>query len=335
MKKIVLAMTAIMIVAGCTKNTNDGQSSKSSSGGKTLEVLVIVPDNVYKGELADTLRAYFAKPCEGLNQIEPTFDLVQLNPAGFYKSDMFQRHRNIIIINLNDTNKNNLYQYTDYKAAPQNYFEFSMNNRDSLYAFIRKSSAMIMNKFYANEYKRIHNAFYKLRNVKVSEVVSKRFGFNLTVSEDFYVATDKSDFVWIRKEPKDASLGIFIYKEKIKNADFKPDIVAIRDRVTKENIPIGNTGNYMGVEQRADLVSSNVTLNDGVQALETRGLWRTLQTPQTQIRNFMGGAFVNYCFLDSDKEHLVMIDCYIYSPKDSKRDKLIQLESVVRNIKFK
>lgn len=323
----------MVMAEGCSQKENSG---KPSSCGKTLEVLVIVPDNVYKGELQDSINAYFAKQCQGLNQSEPMFDIVQLNPAVFYKSDMFQKHRNIIIISLNDTNKNKLYQYTDYKATPQNYFEFSMNDKDSLYSFIRRSSQMIIEKFLNNEYKRIGKAFEKMKNVKVLNAVKKQFRFELTVSEDFYLATSKPDLIWIRKEPKDASLGIIIYKQPCNSNDTitKEKVIALRDKVTQENIPGTNRGNFMGVEKRFEISDKNIMLNKGVQVLETRGLWKMMQNSEAHFKDFMGGAFVNYCFFDEKKENIIMIDCFIFSPKDSKRDQLIQLESVVRNINF-
>jgi hypothetical protein len=340
-RKMALMAAIVALIAGCKGKNDDNVGGKPSSGGKTLEVLLIVPDEVYKGELKDTINYYFAKECEGLNQPEPLFDVVQLNPAGFYKSEMFQKHRNIIIINLKDTNQNKLYQYTDYKAAPQNYFEFCVNNKDSLYSFIRKSSEMIINKFYDNEYKRIGTAFKKLENIKATELIKKHFGFTLVVSNDFYVATETDNFMWIRKEiansvQGDVSLGLMIYKTPFDESLLEPNkIVALRDKITKENIPGPSRGNFMGVEKRVELSYKNVMLdNNKTEAVETRGLWRMLYEPDAKITAFLGGAFVNYCFADKDKQNLIMIDGFIYAPKISKRDQLIQLEAIVRNIKF-
>ncbi|MDR0789517.1 MAG: DUF4837 family protein [Bacteroidales bacterium] len=333
--KIVVAVTTVALMAGCTGKKDDTVGGKPSSGGKTLEVMLVVPDDVYRGELRDTINYYFGKECEGLNQPEPIFDVVQLNPAGFYKSEMFQKHRNIIIINLKDTNQNKLYQYTDYKASPQNYFEFSVNNRDSLYSFIRRSADMIIKKFYDNEFKRIGNAFKKLENIKATEAIKKHFGFTLVVSEDFYVATQTDNFMWIRKETSDVSWGLMIYKTAFNESLLAEDkIVAIRNKITKEHIPGPSRGNFMGIESRVPLIRKNVTLDNNVAAIETRGLWRMLYEPNVKITAFMGGAFVNYCFADKDQQNLIMIDGFVQSPKLSKRDQLIQLEAIVRNIKF-
>ncbi|MDR1847143.1 MAG: DUF4837 family protein [Bacteroidales bacterium] len=334
-KKIIIMLLVIAITVGCSKKAMKELSGKPSSGGKTLEVMLVVPQSIYKGELADTLGVYFANQCEGLNQPEPSFDLVRIEPAGFFKSEMFQKHRNIIIISMNDTNHNKLYKYTDYKAIPQNYFEFSVTNRDSLYALIRRSAPLIRENFYANEYKRIGNAFKDLENVKATNAIKSSFGFTLVVSEDFYIATEKDNFIWIRKEMSESSMGLMIYK-----TDFKPSlldeshIIETRNNLTHYNIAGPSQGSYMGVETRFPLVRTNVTLDNKVDAVETRGLWRLLYEPDAKITAFMGGAFVNYCFESPDGKSLIMIDGFVYSPKTSKRDLLLQLEAVVRNIKF-
>ncbi|MDR1006473.1 MAG: DUF4837 family protein [Bacteroidales bacterium] len=335
LRKIILYATIVVLICGCGSKKSDNSGTKPSSGGKTLEVLLIVPDEVYAGELKDTVNYYFEKPCEGLNQAEPLFDVVKLNPAGFYQSDMFQKHRNVIIISLNDTNKNKLYQYNDYKSSPQTYFEFSANSRDSLYSMIRRSANMITKQFYENEYKRIGKAFKKLENIEATKAIKERFGFDLVVSEDFYIAVKKPNFIWIRKETQDVSLGLMIYKTQWTGE--MPDeqqIIAIRDKITKENIPGPSSGSYMGVEQRFELTHHNVVLSN-TDAIETRGLWRLLYEPDAKITAFMGGAFVNYCFKTKDGKNLIMIDGFVYSPSKSKRDQLIQLESVVRNIGLK
>jgi hypothetical protein len=64
---------------------------------------------------------------------------------------------------------------------------------------------------------------------------------------------------------------------------------------------------------------------NGRYAIETRGLWRL-------VGDFMGGPFVNYVFLDEETNQMVMIDAFLYSPRRSKRDLLMQLEAIAYSI---
>ena len=84
----------------------------------------------------------------------------------------------------------------------------------------------------------------------------------------------------------------------------------------------------MGIVHRFGFIRDTVQIGeDKITAIETRGLWRL-------FNDYMGGPFVNYCFRDSQGQRLVMIDCFVYSPKQSKRDQLMQLEAVAYGIKY-
>jgi hypothetical protein len=322
-----------LIMAACSKEpTQQDIESKGlpSSGGKTLEAIVVVPDELYKGEIKDSVGKYFMKACEWLPQPEPLFDVVQMNPTGFFNSEMFTKHRNIIIIDIKAGNPNKLKKQIDYKSYPQAYFEFSVDNRDSLFALMARYSDLIKRQFYTNEHKRVDAAFKKLENTDITRKLKSKYGFHLTLSEEFYLAVNEDNFVWIRKEPKDCSLGIMIYAMDCKNeSQFKEEnIIALRDTLAKKYIPGPTRGSYMGTEERFGFIRDTVQIGeDKITAIETRGLWRL-------YNDFMGGPFVNYCFRDDEGKRFVMIDCFVYSPKQSKRDQLMQLESVAYGIKY-
>lgn len=322
-----------LIMVSCSKEpTQQDIESKGlpSSGGKTLETIVVIPDEVYKGEIKDTIGKYFMKACDWLPQPEPLFDVVQMNPTGFFNSEMFTKHRNIIIIDIKAGNPNKLKQRLDYKSYPQAYFEFSVDNRDSLFALIERYSDLIKRQFYTNEHKRVNAAFKKLENTDITRKLKSKYGFYLTLSEEFYLAVNEDNFVWMRKEPKDCSLNIMIYAMDYKNdSQFEEEnIIALRDTLGKKFIPGPTRGSYMGTEERFGFTRDTVQIGEEkITAIETRGLWRL-------YNDFMGGSFVNYCFRDDDGNRFIMIDCFVYSPKQSKRDQLMQLESVVYGIKY-
>jgi len=327
---LFVASTALLFTACSKKDTKHDTDSKGlpASGGKTLEVVLVVPDEVYKGEVKDSVGTYFMKACKGLSQPEPLFDVVQMNPKGFFNSDMLQKHRNVMIIDLKPGNPNKLKQAVDYRSYPQAWFEFSVDNRDSLFALIARYQDLIKNTFYENEHKRVYAAFRKLENTEVTRRLKKKFGFWLMVSDEFYMATDDDNFVWLRKEPKDCSLDIMICTMPYTGEGlFKEEkILELRDKIAKQYIPGPTKGSYMGTETRFPRERAWVKIGNA-EAVETRGLWRL-------FNDWMGGPFVNYCFEDKANNRFVMIDCFLYSPRHPKRDQLMQLESIVYGIKF-
>ena len=50
--------------------------------------------------------------------------------------------------------------------------------------------------------------------------------------------------------------------------------------------------------------------------------------------NFMGGPFISYSSVDIANRRVVTIDCYVFSPKNPKRNLMRQLENLVYTVKF-
>ncbi len=349
MKKSFLFITLFSIVfvfginVGCSKKDKSSKRDElaqkenpknlPSSGGKTLEMILVVPDEVYKGELKDSLGQYFMKACEGLSQAEPMFDVVQLQPNNFFNSEMLQKHRNVFIIDYKTSNKENaIFQKIDYKSFPQAYFQIIANNRDSLYALISKYSPTIIHQFHANEHRRIAFAFRNYENIEITKKLKTTFKFSMAFSKEYLISVFEDDFAWFRKDFKvnkeQKTLNIMIYKTPFEgNGMFKEEkIIELRNKIAKEKIPGPTRGSYMGTEDRFPYYRKTVSLN-GQPAVETRGLWRL-------YNDFMGGPFVNYCFFDEKHNQFVMIDCFLYAPNQTKRDELMQMESIVYSLKI-
>ncbi|MBP3253042.1 MAG: DUF4837 family protein [Bacteroidales bacterium] len=332
MKKLYIIMVAcglLLITGGCKKQENAKDSltkGLSTSGGKTLEMIVVASDEVYNGALRDSIGYNFEIPQQGLNQKEPLFDVVHLKPEGFIHSDMLQKHRNILIIDFKKGNPNKMYSEINQRVYPQAVYKLMVDNRDSMFSILSRFYFTIKHQFYANEHDRVYTVFKKDENVKLDKQIKDNFGINLTISADFYLAKKTDDFFWIRKETDHESYDIMIYKMPFTGNGLygQEKIIDIRDQISQKNIPGPANGSYMGTEKRFDIVSDTIKVN-GILMVETRGLWRL-------FGDFMGGPFVNYAFCNPATDDFVMIDCFLYSPKKSKRDLLIQLESIVYSI---
>lgn len=342
-RALFFTMLSVIFVLGCSKNDNKNGEIKTStsenpknlpsSGGKTLEMILVIPDEIYKGELKDSIGVYFMKACEGLSQPEPLFDVVQMKPNAFFNSEMFQKHRNVFIVDFKSTNKENaIFQKIDYKSYPQAYFQIIANNRDSLYSLITKYSLSIIHQFHNNEHRRVASAFRNYENIEITKKLKTTFNFSLAFSKEYLIPKFEDDFAWFRKDFKvnneQKTLNIMIYKTPfLGNGMFNEEkIIELRNKISKANIPGPTRGSYMGTEERFPFYRKTVSLN-GIPAVETRGLWRL-------YNDFMGGPFVNYCFRDEKNNQFVMIDCFLYAPNQTKRDEMMQMESIVYSLKL-
>lgn len=326
--KVILSLLAsIFIITSCSLNSTD-EIQKPSSAGKTLEVLLVANENVYKGSVKELTDSLFGQPQVNLNQPEPIFDVLNISVGLFNSSDLYNKHRNIIIVDVNSKNDNKIYTYRDKWAYPQTIFQFSVTNVDEFKTLLRKHFPQIRDDFYEYERLRVNNAFKSLENINITKALKQKFGFWITVSNEFQLSVIDDNFAWIRKEAKDYSIGILIHTQPYRDSIvFKEKYILNQlDTTMKNHIPGPLDGTYMAVERRIEPVSEKITL-DGRYCIETRGLWRL-------IGDFMGGPFVNYSFTSPDNQQFIMLTGYVYSPRKPKRDFVMQAESVCRSIKF-
>lgn len=319
-KYLLLILLAPFVFMSCKHKIK----TKQSSGGGTCEILVVCEKEDFTGRIGDTLRDFFVVPQEGLNQAEPMFDLAQVTYGRFQDGDLFQRMRNIILINIKSGTPENFQVKQDLFASPQIVFQFNCPDKASFFKLFGEKKEMMMKGFYAKERDRVNRAFKSLKNYKVTDQLNKTFGFNITVPDTWKMAVLKPDFAWIRYEAKDFGQSILISVYPYKGTDVfqTSGIIAHRNEIGKMYVPGPLKETYMSTEVGQGLypVSRPVNFN-GRYAVETRGLWQV-------EHDFMGGPFVNYVFLDEQKNQIVMIDGFVYAPGKSKRDLLLQMEAI-------
>ena len=300
------------------------------SGGKTCEIIVVTPAPEWEGPLGDTLRYCFSRAQPGLNQPEPYFDLVNIQPKAFNESEMFQHHRNILIVDLDTAVEPKVEIMQDLWAFPQIVVKFNVPDRQTFYELFSPRKQMLMQAIQAKEYQRIQKAFKGVEEIDILQELRRRYGFEMTFPEGFSFASSRSDFAWIRKESKDYGQGIIFSIAPYEGLEvFEPgNILARRNRMC-QLVPGPADSSYMTTETRFPEyypIFNPVNFN-GMYAMETRGLWRL-------EGDFMGGPFVNYVFVDTARQRSIMIDAYLYSPRKPKRDLLMQVDAIARSFKF-
>ena len=73
-KYIIIAFIAGLSLLSCTGN---GKKTLPESTGKTHNILVIMDNRDWKGDIGDSIRKYFAVEYNDLPQAEPLFSLYQ------------------------------------------------------------------------------------------------------------------------------------------------------------------------------------------------------------------------------------------------------------------
>lgn len=335
MKRILIFLSCLLMVAACGRQT--AESQKKGSSGKTLEVLLVADKNIYNGDTKELIDSLFRRPQLGMMQVEPIFDVVNIPVSSYKNSEMFRVHRNVILCDVNPENPNKVYKHVDQFAAPQIVYDFVVKDRATLNEFIEKYQQRIIDDIYETEHRRMYKVFKSNENTDIRVALKKQIGIELTAPTEFVTANPNNptpDFAWIRKETKDFGIGVLIHTTPYQNQNqFTQDnILDTLDTLMRHHVPCSVADSYMGTERRLDSYTKTVTIGASPYAVETRGCWRA-------FGDFMGGPYVNYTLLSPDKKQVITLTGYVYYPSDriknmSKRDLLMQVEGICHSVVF-
>lgn len=324
---LLLALSLVLLLTSCDQNNTPTQPR---SIGNTSEILVVL-DNEQQWEnlIGKTIRSYFGKEQYGLNQPEPIFKLAHLSSPSF--SDLFKKHRNILIVQIDPKNeKSKVESFENLWAKPQQIINIQASSNQAFADALGENVEVIIDKYNKAERDRILSVFRPTSRNKVTDQLVETFHFKMTIPSGFYMAKSKPGFMWIRKEANDYSQGIFVIREDyLDTAQFSTaSIVARTNRFLEQMVPGEQDSSFMQIDEKyvpptAKIVKDFVT----DYAIETRGLWDVKG-------DFMGGPFLSYTFLDPNTNQIVSLHGYVYHPNKKKRDLLRQVESILYSTRF-
>ena len=325
---IWISFSMVLFMTSCTESAK--KNKKERSMGSTSEVLVVVQnEQQWENNIGKVIRQYLARDQYGLNQPEPIFKLAHIQKQSF--SDLFHKHRNLLIVNIDKNAKEaKIESFKDYWAKPQVVITITAPSATAFVKLFRENAETIIQKFRLTERERILSVYRPSCPNPVTNAVLKNFKLNMIIPKDYYVAKTDTNFMWIRKETNTFSQGLLIFEDPyIDTAQFSlASIIARTDRFQKLYVPGATEGSYMSVDQEFVLPKARVVKDFATDyAVEVRGLWKV-------EGDFMGGPFLSVTFFDPRTNHIVTIMGYVYYPAKNKRDMLRQLEAIIYSTKL-
>lgn len=333
MKKTTLITVMLVLLTSLISCDNDGkpkENTKARSVGGTSEILLVTQnDEQWNGQMGQAVRDFFEEAQYGLPQPEKNFKVAHLNIDAL--SDMFQKHRNLIIAKIEPDIKNPLVEtQKNWMSEPQFVIRITAASPESWVRTFDTQKDGLKLLFDENERERFQEFFRPTRDHKIISQIKKQFGVTMNIPEGYFIGIDKDDFMWIRKETADMSMAFMIYELPYKDtADLNPDnIIRVRDSIVEKYIPGPIDGSYMTTDKEF-LKPVFKTLPDfpAGYAVETRGLWNV-------VGDFMAGPFVSYSIVNPESNKIVTAEGWIYYPNKDKRDLLRQQESILYSLKF-
>ena len=327
-KTLIIMLSAALALSACNSPETKALVKKSSSG-KTQEMILAANRGLYTGATKELIDSIFCQPQQGLPQPEPRFDVVNIPVSSLENTQMFQMHRNIVLCDIREDNPDKLYIHHDKWAEPQVVIDIAASSEASLQNLLRKHSARIIDELYNAEYRRMAAAFYRDRNVDLMKRVQAKFGFSLTLPQEFTMAREDDGFAWLMKRTKDFDLNVLVHVEPYRDQhQFDADKIFNRlDTTMRRNVAGPAEGSYMGTERRVEISSRVIDFEGAKYAVECRGQWRL-------FGDFMGGPFVSYTVLSPDGTQVVELTGFVYCPRFDKRDYLMQVDGICRSLKW-
>ena len=300
------------------------------ASGKSGNVLVVVDSFYWNNQTGAAIMESFAKTQEGLPQREPMFDIIFIPHRNF--AQIFKTNRNIIIVEVKPNSKNRLAINSEVWSKSQLIITITASSDEIAAETIRKNGVAIADYFNNKEIERLQAANQQSKNAKISSVLKKQFNLDINVDTYYRIATEDSNFVWIRKEkmagehPISQGLLVYSYPYTSDSTFSVYSLTNKRNEITKKYIQGAVDSTYM--QSYAEFVPKEREISmNGLYAKELRGLWFIKG-------DFMGGPYVNYTFVDEKRNQVICIDGYVFAPKFDKREFLRELEAFALSAKL-
>lgn len=319
-KTLFLWLLVSVLACSCTFK-EDNLPKESSAAINTISV--IIDDQLWNGEVGDSIRNKFASPVLGLPQEEPLFSINQY-PVKLFEG-FSTDSRNILIIKKENENKFEFKQ--NEFATPQNAFHISGKTSFEILELLEKHSPEIIRKMHEIEI--AHNQKIFKDSLLDTKKIQKKFNIDLLIPSKYEYVMRRKNFIWLKSEIISGNTSLIIYQIPWRNIRPKyavTDIVITRDSIGKAYIHGSDYGTQMVSDEAYSPYFSKTTLA-GNKCYETKGTW--------QMKNdFMSGPFINYVIFDKAHRRILVLEGFCYAPSKEKRDLMFELESIIKSIKI-
>ncbi len=314
----------LLVSLFCIACNQKKQTTTSESLVKMNAISVIIDDQLWNGEVGDSLRNKFASPVLGLQEEEPIFTLNQY--PGKLLEGFITNSRNIIVIKKEAKSK--FYIKENEYVTPQLAVHFSGNSVKELLDSIEKNAPKIIQEIKSSEIKVFQNHIISAK--LVSDKIESRFNIHLNIPLKYKIVVQGKKFIWLKKEITSGNLSLLIYQVPLRHLRDTTNVVSsitkIRDSIGKRYIHGSKRKTRMITEPAFSPFLSKVTISEKV-TYETKGTW--------DLKNdFMSGPYINYAFTDKENKQILIVEGFCYAPSKEKRDLMLELESIIKTIRF-
>lgn len=319
----VVIFSFLIVFTSCNQSGKRDKTLVPSSVGNINSLQIIIPNDLWNGEVGEAIRNNFAAPTDGLPQDEPLFSINQMTPEVFTG---FARTNRIFIYVALSENENVKLAKNEY-AKPQIGAFIKATSQEKLIELINQNAPQIIDEFHKSEIaERQRRTEISMRN---TDSLKKDMGVSLKIPSAYRQAKANPDFYWFRKNLKDGETNIIIYEVPLNmimnDSTAVSDIIKIRDSIGSQLMVVEDDALFITEDAYAPYLFK--TTIDGHFAYETKGTWEIKDA-------WMGGPFLNYAVKDEKNDRYLILEGFTYAPATRKRDLQFELESILLSAKL-
>jgi hypothetical protein len=330
MKRLfIFACMLIAAMAAVSCSSCDRQKALLPNiSGQAGEVIVVMDKGDWEGAVGTTLRDTLGQDCKFLPQREPLYTLVNVIPSGF--NNMFQIHRNIIIVNIKPNVSDHGFKLRqDLWAKPQCVISINATSSEEAVQLIKENSKVMITILEQAERDRLIANHKRYEERSISKVVTDMLGGSPHFPSGWRLKKVTDDFIWVSYDIQHLTQGVLIYKYPVVQGENMMDldnILAENSIMLKKNVPGMFEGTYM---MTSEFVRPSIEYMKykGRDFAELRGFWEV-------YNDYMGGPFVAQAFYSNDGKYIIFMEGFVYAPKYDKRLYLRQVESILYSFEW-
>ena len=327
MKYMAIALAAVIALSSCSEEKKR-KALLPNISGKAGEVIVVIDKGNWEGQVGTVIRDSLAQETPYLPQREPLFGLVNVPQNAF--TNMFQIHRNIIVVNISSTvTEPGVVIRKDVWAAPQTVIYVNAADSEAAAKIIAENTALMTATIEQAERDRIIRNVKRYEEHKIAPVVEKMIGGSPHFASGYKIKKVTDDFIWVEYAIQDVTQGILIFKYPVVEGEQMlslDSIIEHSNEMLKNNVPGMFDNTYMTTSTAAR-PGIEYKRYKGLEFAEVRGFWEV-------YNDYMGGPFVSHAFYSKDGKDVIVLEGFVYAPKYDKRQYLRQVESVIYSFEW-
>lgn len=302
---------------------------KDAATGNPGEVLVVMPDESWKGEAGDALRAVYHQDLYTVPQEEFVFDLYQIDKAEF--NGLNKRNRNVIMPEIGKgAEYGQISVKSDVYSEPQTVVYIKAPDMVEFTRIVKEKEQTLIEIFKKADRDRLIPYLKKYHIEKYSNDIVEKYGVYFAVPRSYTFDEKREDFAWLSYETVHATQSFLVYRYPA-DSTREPSLdylVKKRNEILKENVPGARPESYMSTETKYHypIMSARVVNNFDCWVME--GLWKV-------VNDFMGGPFISFTMYDEATNEYVTIEAFVYDPRGNNRDQIRKLEASLWTMELK